>query len=95
MFTSKCSFTKNDPLCMAYHPYHFIGEVLLHPVYIYVYMCVCVCACVCVRVRVRARAVLQTNIKLPNVFLPLTNISIDVSYYILFKNYIIIIEIKK
>ena len=24
---------KNDPLCMAYHPYHFVGEVLLHPVY--------------------------------------------------------------
>ena len=20
---------------MAYHPYHFVGEVLLHPVYIY------------------------------------------------------------
>ena len=25
---------KKDPLCMAYHPYHFVGEVLLHPVYI-------------------------------------------------------------
>ena len=24
---------KNDPLCMTYHPYHFVGEVLLHPVY--------------------------------------------------------------
>ena len=33
MFASPCSFTKNDPLCMAYHPYHFVGEVLLHPVY--------------------------------------------------------------
>ena len=33
MFASICSFTKNDPLCMAYHPYHFVGEVLLHPVY--------------------------------------------------------------
>ena len=33
MFAAKCSFTKNDPLCMAYHPYHFVGEVLLHPVY--------------------------------------------------------------
>ena len=32
MFASTCSFTKNDPLCMAYHPYHFVGEVLLHPV---------------------------------------------------------------
>ena len=32
MFESTCSFTKNDPLCMAYHPYHFVGEVLLHPV---------------------------------------------------------------
>ena len=21
---------------MAYHPYHFVGEVLLHPVYIYI-----------------------------------------------------------
>ena len=34
MFASTCSFIKNDPLCMAYHPYHFVGEVLLHPVYI-------------------------------------------------------------
>ena len=25
---------KNDPLCMTYYPYHFVGEVLLHPVYI-------------------------------------------------------------
>ena len=33
MFASICSFTKNDPLCMAYHPYGFVGEVLLHPVY--------------------------------------------------------------
>ena len=33
MFASTCSFTKNDPLCMGYHPYHFVGEVLLHPVY--------------------------------------------------------------
>ena len=32
MFASTCSFTKNDPLCMAYHPYHFVGEVLLHAV---------------------------------------------------------------
>ena len=32
MFASICSFTKNDPLCMTYHPYHFVGEVLLHPV---------------------------------------------------------------
>ena len=23
---------------MAYHPYHFVGEVLLHPVYIYIYI---------------------------------------------------------
>ena len=37
MFANICSFTKNDPLCMAYHPYHFVGEVLLHPVYIYIY----------------------------------------------------------
>ena len=34
-----CFFTKNDPLCMAYHPYHFVGEALLHPVY---YACGCV-----------------------------------------------------
>ena len=33
MFASIYSFTKNVPLCMAYHPYHFVGEVLLHPVY--------------------------------------------------------------
>ena len=33
MFSSICSFTKNDPLCMAYHPYHFVDEVLLHPIY--------------------------------------------------------------
>ena len=33
MFANICSFRKNDPLCMAYHPYHFVGEVLLHPVY--------------------------------------------------------------
>ena len=33
MFAGTCSFTKNCPLCMAYHPYHFVGEVLLHPVY--------------------------------------------------------------
>ena len=26
---------KNDPLCMAYHPYHFVGEVLY--IYIYIY----------------------------------------------------------
>ena len=32
MFASICSLTKNDPLCMAFHPYHFVGEVLLHPV---------------------------------------------------------------
>ena len=39
MFASICSFTKNDPLCMVYHPYHFVGEVLLHPVYIlYIYI---------------------------------------------------------
>ena len=25
---------KNDLLCMAYHPSHFVGEVLLHPIYI-------------------------------------------------------------
>ena len=37
MFASIYSFTKNDPLCMAYHPYHFVGEVLLHTVYIYIY----------------------------------------------------------
>ena len=35
MFASTCSFTKNHPLCMVYYPYHFVGEVLLHPVYIY------------------------------------------------------------
>ena len=23
---------------MAYHPYHFVGEVLLHPIYIYIYI---------------------------------------------------------
>ena len=33
MFASVCSFTENDPLCMAYHPSHFVGELLLHPVY--------------------------------------------------------------
>ena len=33
MFATICSFTKNDPLCMTYHPYHFVGKVLLHPVY--------------------------------------------------------------
>ena len=33
MFASIHSFTKNDPICMAYHPYHFVGEVLLHTVY--------------------------------------------------------------
>ena len=33
MLMSICSFTKDDPLCMTYHPYHFVGEVLLHPVY--------------------------------------------------------------
>ena len=32
MFESTCSVTKNDPIYMAYHPYHFVGEVLLHPV---------------------------------------------------------------
>ena len=33
MFATICSFTKNDPLCMAYHPYNFVGEVLLQPVF--------------------------------------------------------------
>ena len=33
MFANICSFRKNDPLCMTYHPYHFVGEVLLHPVF--------------------------------------------------------------
>ena len=23
---------------MTYHPYNFVGEVLLHPVYIYIYI---------------------------------------------------------
>ena len=32
MFASINSFTKNDHLCMAYHSYHFVGEVLLHSV---------------------------------------------------------------
>ena len=26
-------FHENDPLCMVYHPYHFVGEVLLNPVF--------------------------------------------------------------
>ena len=34
MSASTCPFTKNYPLCMDYHPYHFVGEVLLHSVYI-------------------------------------------------------------
>ena len=38
MFASTCSFTKNYPLCMGYHPYHFVGEDLLHPVYIYIFL---------------------------------------------------------
>ena len=33
MFASSCSFTKNDPLCMSYHPYHFVGEVMLNTLY--------------------------------------------------------------
>ena len=29
---------KNDHLCMTYHPFHFVGEVLLHPIYVYIYI---------------------------------------------------------
>ena len=33
MIASTCTFTKNNHLRMVYHPYHFVGEVLLHPVH--------------------------------------------------------------
>ena len=42
---------KNDPLCMAYHPYHFVGEVLLHPLYIYKNIFIKI-TCDCVHARI-------------------------------------------
>ena len=71
MFASTCSFTKNDSLFMAYHPYHFVGEVLLHPVYMYVYIYIYIYIYIWRGKQREATARIQSLIKLQPWFLSL------------------------